>query len=283
MDGLLSRPSIARASERPDPGIIEWGLLITLGEMKTDPVIDVTEATFEQDVLRRSAEIPVVIDFWAEWCGPCRQLSPVLERLAREANGEWVLAKIDVDSNPNIASAFGVQGIPAVHAFRNGREVARFVGALPEPQVRQWLEQLGPTPADLAVEEARALEEGGDPHRAAEEYRRALAHEPARADAAAGLARVELVMRTASVNEDELRARAEKDLSDVDAAAALADLEFARGDVDPAIDRLIAVIRATDGNAREQARLRLVELLETLPVDDVRALRARRELANALY
>ena len=90
-------------------------------------------------------------------------------------------------------------------------------------------------------------------------------------------------MRTASVNEDELGARAERDPYDVDAATALADLEFARGDVDPAIDRLIAVIRATEGDAREQARLRLVELLETLPVDDARALRARRELANALY
>ena len=251
--------------------------------MQTDSVIDVTEATFEQDVLRRSEEVPVVIDFWAEWCGPCRQLSPVLERLAVEAEGSWVLAKIDVDSNQNIAAAFGVQSIPAVHAFKNGREVARFVGALPEPQVRQWLEQLGPTPADLAVEEASALEERGEIQRAAEEYKRALAHEPARADAAAGLARVELAMRTASVDEGELLARAEKDDSDLDAATALADLEFARGDVDAAIDRLLAVVRSTSGDDRERARARLVELLETLPVDDARASRARRELANALY
>jgi putative thioredoxin len=251
--------------------------------MKTDPVIDVTEQTFEQDVLRRSEEVPVVVDFWAAWCGPCRQLSPILERLARDANGEWVLAKIDVDSNPNIATGFGVQGIPAVHAFRNGREVARFVGALPEEQVRAWLEQLGPTPADLAVAEARATEAAGDLKRAAEEYRRALAHEPARADATAGLARVELAMRTESVDEGALRARADENPSDVEAVTAIADLEFALGDVDRAVERLLSLIRATSGDDRERTRARLVELLETLPVDDPRALRARRELANALY
>jgi len=251
--------------------------------MKTDPVIDVTDQTFEQDVLRRSAEVPVVVDFWAAWCAPCRQLSPILERLARESDGEWMLAKIDVDSNPNVAAAFGVQGIPAVHAFRNGREVARFVGALPEQQVRTWLEQLGPTPADLAAEEARAAEDRGDMKRAAEEYRIALSHEPARADAQAGLARAELALRTESIDEAALRASAEENPSDVDAVAALADLEFARGDVDPAIDRLLALVRATSGDERERVRARLVELLETLPVDDPRGVRARRELANALY
>jgi putative thioredoxin len=251
--------------------------------MKTDPVIDVTEETFQRDVVERSKEVPVVIDFWAAWCGPCRQLSPTLEKLAREADGEWILAKIDVDTNQNVAAAFGVQGIPAVHAVKNATVIASFVGAQPEAAVRQWLTQLGPTPADVAIEEARAAEERGDLAAAEEAYKRALAHEPARAEANAGLARVELAMRTRSADESTLRARIQADPGDVEAAAALADLEFARGEVDSAVDRLLAIIQQADVDARERARSRLVELLDTLAVDDPRALRARRELANALY
>jgi putative thioredoxin len=251
--------------------------------MKTDPVIDVTEETFQRDVVERSKEVPVVIDFWAAWCGPCRQLSPILEKLAREANGEWILAKVDVDSNQNLAAAFGVQGIPAVHAVKNATVISSFAGAVPEAAVRQWLEQLGPTPADIAVEEARAAEERGDLAAAEAAYKRALANEPARAEATAGLARVELAMRTNAADESSLRARIEADATDVEAAAALADLEFARGDVDSAADRLLAIIQNSEEEAREKARARLVELLDTLPVDDPRALRARRGLANALY
>jgi len=246
-------------------------------------VVDVTEATFEQEVVKRSHEVPVVIDFWAAWCGPCRRLSPILERLAEEADGAWVLAKIDTDANQALAGAFGVQGIPAVHAIHKGKEVARFVGALPEEQVRSWLTQLGPTQGDLAVEEARAAEERGDLEAAADAFKRALAHEPANAEANAGLARVELALRTDSVDENDLRARLKANPTDVDAAAAVADLEFARGEVEAAVERLISVIRATSDEDRERARTRLVELLDTLPVDDPRALKARRALAAALY
>jgi thioredoxin len=184
-------------------------------------VFDATEATFERDVLERSRQVPVVVDFWAAWCGPCRALGPVLERLAVEADGAWVLAKVDVDANPGLASAFGVQGIPAVRAFRGGREVAEFTGALPEPAVREWLLQLGPSPADLAYEEGAVLEAAGRLDEAADRYRRALAEAPAHEAATVALTRVELALRTAGLDGDDLRQRAGS--GDLDAILALAD------------------------------------------------------------
>jgi putative thioredoxin len=245
--------------------------------------IDVSEATFEKEVLQKSFEAPVVVDFWAAWCGPCRALSPVLEKLAAEANGDWVLAKIDVDANQMLAATFGVQGIPAVKAFKDGRQVAEFVGALPEDHVRQWLKQLGPSPADSAFEHGAAREEDGDLQGAARQYRRALAEDPSHERAKSALARVELALRSGDLDEEELRARVAREPADSDAELALADLDAARGDLESAFRRLLELVRATAGDERERARSRLVELLETIPAEDPRAVEARRALAAALF
>ncbi|MFN2490863.1 MAG: thioredoxin [Actinomycetota bacterium] len=251
--------------------------------MNTSFAEHVTEETFEEQVLRRSFEAPVVVDFWAEWCGPCRTLGPLLERLAQEADGAWTLAKVDVDSNPRLAAAFEVQGIPAVHAFKDGREVSEFVGALPEDQVRAWLDRLGPTPGDLAVEEGRAAEARGDLEAAAESYRRALLEEPAHAEARTALERVELTLRSGGLDEDGLRARLDADPGDVEAAIGLADLEAARGALEAAFNLLLDVVRATAGDERELARKHLLRLLDTIAPDDARAVAARRSLSLALF
>jgi putative thioredoxin len=249
----------------------------------TTSILDVNESTFKEDVLDRSSQVPVVVDFWAAWCGPCHALSPILEKLATEANGSWVLAKIDVDANPSLAAAAGVRGIPAVRAFKDGRQVAEFTGALPEPNVRAWLQQLGPSPAYIAVERGLAAERRGEPEDAQGAYEEALTEEPGNDDARRGLARVKLAQRTQAMNESELRRRVEVNPDDLDSVAALADLDTARGDVDTAAGRLIEVIRGGDAEAAERARLHLLELLDTLAADDPRALRARRALSLALY
>ncbi|NJM06174.1 tetratricopeptide repeat protein [Candidatus Gracilibacteria bacterium] len=141
------------------------------------PVFDVTEATFERDVLLRSREVPVVVDFWAPWCGPCRTLGPTLERLATEAKGSWLLAKLNTDEHQRIAAAFRIQSIPAVKAFREGKIAAEFVGALPEGQVRAWLKQLVGEPGDNALASIAAIE-ASDPQRAVALYRQLLEQDP---------------------------------------------------------------------------------------------------------
>jgi putative thioredoxin len=244
-------------------------------------VIDVSEETFVRDVIERSHDVPVVVDFWAGWCAPCRALGPVLEHLAEEADGAWILAKVDVDANPRLAGAMEVQGIPAVRAFKDGREVAEFTGALPEAAVRDWLAQLGPSPADIAYNEGAALEASGRLDAAAEYYRRALAEAPAHAEATTALHRVELAQRAAGLDRHDLEQRA--GVGDIDAILDLADLDAQSGAFDAAFGRLVDALRQTSGDDRERIRLRLVALLDVPPPDDPRVNAARRAMASALF
>ncbi|MBN9492790.1 thioredoxin [bacterium] len=153
-------------------------------------VFDVTDATFAAEVLERSKQTAVVVDFWAPWCGPCRMLGPIIEKLAGEFAPDVVVAKLNTDENPQTATQFRIQGIPAVKAFRDGRVVAEFTGALPEPQVRAFFARVLPSPAEIAARDAARFASAGDSAAAEAAYRDALAATPSNADAIVGLARI---------------------------------------------------------------------------------------------
>ncbi|MFG2649381.1 tetratricopeptide repeat protein [Streptomyces sp. NPDC048436] len=278
-------------------------------------VIDVDEAGFEREVLQRSTEVPVVIDFWAEWCEPCKQLSPLLEGLAREYNGRFVLAKIDVDANQMLMQQFGVQGIPAVFAVVAGQALPLFQGAAPVEQIRQTLDQLiqvgeerfGLTgiavdpgaesadqaeapvaevpagPYDALLEAAVEALDAGDLGGAVQAYRNVLSDDPGNTEAKLGLAQAELLQRVQGLDPQQVRKDAADRPADVAAQIAAADLDLVGGHVEDAFGRLIEAVRRTAGEDRDAARVRLLELLDVVGSDDPRVTAARTQLARVLF
>lgn len=275
-------------------------------------VIDVGEADFQQEVLQRSTEVPVVIDFWAEWCEPCKQLGPILERLAREYAGRFVLAKIDVEANQALFQQFGVQGIPAVFAVVAGQPVPLFQGAAPEAQVKQVLDQLiqaaeqqfgivgtpvdpdavadapesseqPPGPHDAALSAAHQALDEGDLGGAEQAYRNVLSDDPNNAEAKLGLAQTQLLGRVQGLDAQQVRKDAADRPDDVAAQLAAADLDLVGGHVEDAFGRLVDVVKRTFGDDRDTARVRLLELFDVIGADDPRVVTARSALARVLF
>jgi putative thioredoxin len=274
-------------------------------------VRDISTAEFPSAVLQRSQEIPVVVDFWAEWCGPCKVLGPTLERLAEEMDGAFELVKVDVDANQQLAAQFGVQGIPMVVGFRHGAPVSHFTGALPEQAVRSWLVEILPTELDAMVDEARDAVLAGDNDTAEARFREVLDRQADHVEAGTGLASLLISKReteealivlgklaptaeverlqaaarlTASESSDigELEAKLAADTGDDVARIELANALAGKGQFEPALDHLIGIIERKTEH-KDDARKAMLDIFDVIGDGHPLTGPYRRRLANALF
>lgn len=295
LSSLRNRPAAPPAgAQSPAPGAV-------------DIVVDATDESFGQ-ILELSRTVPVVVDLWAEWCGPCKQLSPIIEKVARELGGKVLLAKVDVDANPQLAQGFRAQSIPMVVALIAGQPVPMFTGAVPEQQVRDVFAQLLQLAAQNGVtgtlnlgevpEEQQAAEEppmpplhaeafaaieNGDYAAAVVAYEKALAENPRDEDAIAGLGQVRLLDRVQKLDLQDARAAAAAGPLDIQAQFDVADLDLAGGHVDDAFGRLLDLFAQLPADARTPVRERLIELFGLIGAADPRVISARNRLSSLLF